>query len=397
MTETLQRPVRPASSRPGGPSAPARHPLVAGSLAALWAAAAGLGLVGLPVLLAWATDARAGAGAAEALRTVGQVWLVAHGAPLDVSSGELGLTPLGLLALPLLLLRRAGFALARDRGALGLRAGAGLVGAVTLPYAVLAVLVAEASATAQVTPAVLRALLACAAVGAAGTALGVLRSTGLTAALRARVPAAVRRQLVAATGALLVLGAGGALLVGVSLAFHVGRARELLGATSPGAVGGLVLLLLGLSLVPNAVVWGASWLAGPGFAVGVGTQVSPFAHELGTVPALPLLAALPGSSVPGSWGVLALVVPLAAGAVAAALLVRRLPSTGALRTGTEALAAGVTTGLVLMAAAWLSGGPVGSGRLEAVGPSPWVVGAAVAVEVGLAAAVTALVLRRRAR
>ena len=397
MTETLQRPARPASARPGGSSATTRHPLVAGAVAAVWAVAAGLALAGLPVLLAWATDARAGAGAADALRTVGQVWLVAHGTPLDVPGGELGLTPLGLLALPLLLLRKAGSALARDRGVLGLRAAAGLVGAVALPYGVLASVVAEASATADVVPGVLQALVAGALVGAAGAALGVLGTAGLAGALRARVPAAVRRQLVAAAGALLVLGAGGALLVGLSLAVHVGRARELLGATSPGAVGGLVLLLLGLSLVPNAVVWGASWLAGPGFAVGVGTQVSPFAHELGTVPALPLLAALPGSAVPGSWGVLALLVPVASGAVAGALLVRRLPSAGTLRLATEAVAAGSTTGLVLMTAAWLSGGPVGGGRLAAVGPSPWQAGAAVAVEVGLAAFVSALVLRHRAR
>ena len=47
----------------------------------------------------------------------------------------------------------------------------------------------------------------------------------------------------------------------------------------------------------------------------------------------------------------------------------------------------------------MSGGPLGDGRLSAVGPSPWQVGAVSALEIGVAAAVTAgsanyLVLRR---
>lgn len=396
MTETLQRPVRPAS-RTGGAAAPARHPLVAGSLAALWAAAAGLAVIGLPVLLAWATDARAGAGAADALRTVGQVWLVTHGTSLDVPGGVLALTPLGLLALPLLLLRRAGSAFTRDQSVVDLRAAASLVATIALPYAVLTSVVAELSATRDVVPPPLQALLTGLTVGAVGAALGVLRGAGLAAVLGTRLPSSVRRQLIASGGALAVLAAGGALLVGVSLAAHLGRARELTGASSPGAVGGLALLLLCLAFVPNAVVWGASWLAGPGFAVGTGTQVGPFAHELGPVPALPLLAALPGSAVPGQWGAIALVVPLAAGVVAGALVQRRLAEAGWLRTCAEAATSGVTAGLLVAGFAWLSGGSAGGGRLAVVGPPPWEVGAAVAAAVSAAAVVSVLVLRLRER
>jgi hypothetical protein len=394
MTETLQRPVRASAPRDG--AATARHPVVAGSLAALWAATAGLVLVGLPVLLAWATDARAGAGVADAVRTVAHIWLVAHGTSLDVPGGLLSLTPLGLLALPVLLLRRAGTVLGRPQRVGGLRAAAGAVGAVALPYGVLASVVAELSATEQVGSGPLEALLSGLVVGGAGAALGVVREAGLGGALAARVPAFVRRQLVAATGALGILLAGGALVVGVSLAAHVGRASELTGATSPGAVGGIALLLLSLSLVPNAVTWSASWLVGPGFAVGVGTQVGPFAHELGPVPALPLLAALPGSAVPGRWGVLALLVPLAAGVVAGALVRRRLAGAGGLRTVGEAAGSGVGAGALLVVLAWASGGAAGGGRLSALGPAAWEVGAAFAAQVAVAAVVAALVLRRRA-
>jgi hypothetical protein len=394
MTETLQRPARASAPRDGASTA--RHPLVAGSLAALWAAAAGLALVGLPVLLAWATDARAGAGAADAVRTVAHIWLVAHGTSLDVPGGVLALTPLGLLALPVLLLRRAGTVLGRAQRVGGLRAAAGAVAALALPYAVLASAVAELSTTRQVVAGPLEALLTGLVVAGAGAALGVVRGAGLGGVLAARIPAFVRRQLLAAAGALGVLVAGAALLVGISLAAHVGRASELTAAPSPGAVGGIALLLLSLSLVPNAVAWGASWLVGPGFAVGVGTQVGPFAHELGPVPALPLLAALPGSGVPGRWGLLALLVPLAAGVVAGALVWRRLPGAGALRTVGEAAGSGVGAGALLVVLAWASGGAAGGGRLSALGPVAWEVGAAFAAQVAVAAVVAALVLRRRA-
>ncbi|MEO6205771.1 MAG: hypothetical protein ABIO67_10355 [Mycobacteriales bacterium] len=69
MTETMNRPVR----RPAAAAPPARRPLQAGLMAATWSVAAGLIATALPVLLIWMADARSGAGAAEALRTAGQV------------------------------------------------------------------------------------------------------------------------------------------------------------------------------------------------------------------------------------------------------------------------------------------------------------------------------------
>ena len=60
-----------------------------------------------------------------------------------------------------------------------------------------------------------------------------------------------------------------------------------------------------------------------------------------------------------------------------------------------ALLASLLTGLVLAALAWCSGGPLGGGRLTDVGPTPWAVGLAVALEVGLPAAAVAAVVRRR--
>ena len=403
MTQTLQRPASPSMPRRRtAPSAPRRWLLGAGSSAALRVAGVGLLVVGLPVLLSWATDARAGAGAPDAFRSAGQLWLLAHGVSLEVPDGRVGLSPLGLSALPLALLVRAGRQAAPQCRISSPRAAFTLALAVAVPYALLATLVAVLCSTATVRPVPVQALLGGLAMGLAGAGAGALRPGRLWQAGWLALPSRARRLIPAVAGASAVLLVGGALVVGLSLARHLGRAAELAGASAPGPVGGVALLLLGLSLVPNAVLWGASWLAGPGFAVGVGTSVGPFGYELGPVPSLPLLAALPGSGVPGWVGVLALLVPLAAGALAGRLVLRELatsasgPSLSTRRTVLEAAAAGPACGLLWVVFAWLAGGPVGGARLAEVGPAPWQVGLALAVQVSLGAVAAALLLCRRA-
>ena len=193
-----------------------------------------------------------------------------------------------------------------------------------------------------------------------------------------------------AASVLSLLGAG-AVLAGGSLAVHARDAADLAAGTGPGVVGGLVLLAVGLALLPNAVVWGACWLAGPGFAVGVGTAVGPFGTAVGPLPALPLLAAVPGGPVPVWVGVLVLAVPVAAGAIGGLVLARR-------RGGWwEVLLVGPLAGLLVAVLARLSGGPAGGDRLADLGPSPFRVGAAVALEVTVGALLAGLVAQRRAR
>ena len=379
MTDTLQRPARP--------SPPARTPPTAGVLlvglrAALGAAALGLLAVVVPVLVLWAVDDRAGAGALEALRTAGQLWLVAHGVTLEVPGGAYGLTPLGLLLLPGWLLLRAGRA--SGPGAAWRRAAS-----VAVPYALVTGAVALLSATDAVAPSL---------ASAVGWPL-LLAATAVLVGGRSRLPRAdgPLRRVRPVLAATAVLAGAGALLVAAALALHLPRAADLAGSSGPGVAGGLGLLLAGLALVPNAVLWGASWLAGPGFAVGAGTAVGPFGYELGPVPALPLLAALPGGPVPGWAGALALAVPITAGLLAGVLVHRSLPDASAVRTASEAVLVGVLTGALWTVLAWASGGPAGGERLSHVGPGPWSVGLALTLSVGAGAVVSASVLRYRAR
>jgi hypothetical protein len=394
MTQTVER--RPLT-RPAPPGRPATSGVLApGVTAAGWALGAGLVTIAVPVLLAWATDSRSGSGAAAATRMAGQLWLLAHGTALSVPGGVVGLTPLGLVALPLLLLHRAGRHGTRSAGVSAPREAAQLVLAIAAPYALAAAALAAATATTTVRPDPVRALCGALLVALLGAGSGVLREARLLGLAR-RFPRRVRGLAFGSAVALGVLVAGGALLAGLSLVVHAGRATALASATGPGLVGGVALLLLGVLMVPNAVVWGMSWVAGPGFAVGVGTTVGPLGSTLGPVPAFPLLAALPSGDVPIWVGVVILAVPLGAGALGGVLYARRLAISSAVTAAVEASLLGPCVGVLVAGLCGIAGGPLGGGRLAAVGPSPWKVGLAVAVELAVPAALAAAVVVHRRR
>lgn len=391
--------VAPAGARRATDPAPGEHPrrrLTSGLNAALWALVSGLVLLTLPVLLVWAADRRSGAGAGEALRTAGQLWLVGHGVPLALPGGRLGLSPLGLMVFPLAGLVRAGAHAARESHTTGLRDAAVLTLAVAGPYAVLTTIVAGLCRSAAVQPLPLPALLGGFALASLGAGCAIGRTSHLGTRGWARLGARTRRVAVATVAAVGTLLGSGALLVAASLAQHAGRVTDLASATGPGLVGAVALLVLGLVLLPNAVVWGVSYLVGTGFAVGVGTTVGPFATRLGAVPAFPLLGALPGHAPPPVLGAAFLLVPLLAGGLAGQLVARRLGPVSWPQAAGEAALVGPCVGAVLAVLAALSGGPLGGGRLAQVGPPSWQLGLAVALEVSVgAAALAATAVRRR--
>jgi hypothetical protein len=365
-------------------------------VAALRSAALGVLAVMVLVLVAWASTADSGAGATDAVATALQAWLVGHHAHLAVPGGELALVPLGLTALPLALLHtatlRAGRA-ARVRGRTGVLA---LVSSVTATYAVVATLVALLARTDAVQALPVSAFLGAAGVAALGAGTGAVRATGSWAGISRRLPDLVRVAVAPAAAALATLVGGGALLVGGSLAVHHHRATLLLDGLGAGFGGGLLVALLCLLYLPTAAVWGLAFVVGPGFAVGAGTSVSVAGADLGAVPAFPLLAALPQEPGP-AWAPLTLLVPVAAG-VLAALLSRRGGGPAADGWWPVVEASAVAGGLLAGAVAVLSllaSGPAGPGRLGETGPTWWVVAPAAGLEVAAVMAVTLFVLRRR--
>src|SRR5437764_904240 len=151
MIELLTRAARSApDSR--APVPPGSSTTVAALGAGIVAAGASLLVVAVIVIATWATALRGGAGAADALRAVAYVWLVAHRVAITVAGGHVALLPIGLLAVPAYALFRAGswFAHAADvadmRGVVtgGLTMGIG--------YGFVAAVVASGSATHTVHP-----------------------------------------------------------------------------------------------------------------------------------------------------------------------------------------------------------------------------------------------------
>lgn len=150
-------------------------------------------------------------------------------------------------------------------------------------------------------------------------------------------------------------------------------------------LGGVLLTLGQIAFLPNAVVWASSWLVGPGFAIGTGSAVSPLATQLGPIPAIPLLGALPTGH--HLFGYVGLLVPVLAGFLAGAVLRRSVAEGGGRSVFLTGLGIGAVGGLTLGLLAWFSAGSAGPGRLLTVGPDPWSVGAWAAIEIGVGALV----------
>lgn len=378
---------------------PAREPstVLTASVAALWAMSVGVLSVVALVLVGWLVDGRSGAGAGSAAQIGLQAFLLAHGARFTVDWGVLGLVPLGLTALPAWLLMRAGAAVARRRGVKTLPEVGAAVAAVTIVYAILAVLLTTLAGSDAATVEPLRAGAGAVLLAAAATSLGVLRVSGLGRLPIAGIPGPRRAVAAAVTTGCLSLVAGGALTVAVALSVDTGRYAELSRAVAPTWTGAAGLWLVGLLLLPNAVVFAASLGVGPGFSVGRGTAVGAFDVHLDTVPALPMLAALPDGGQPP---VAALLIPVLTGVAIGVILVRRLDpddERGPFSAAGWAASCGVLVGALLGAAAYAAGGPLGSGQLATIGPSGWVVAAYAAAELAVVAALAAGTLRWRER
>jgi hypothetical protein len=215
-----------------------RGPRIVGLTAALRAAGLGLLAVVLPVLLVWAADSRSGVDAAEALRSGGRIWLLAHGASLELSDGRVALTPLGLLLLPLWLVAGAATSAARASVPTTVRAGPAAGALDRCPVRRRG----RAGGDGVDQPHGTRP-------AGAGAGRRAARGGGRRAARRAAavrlwraawhlLPARGRRLLRGALGATAVLVGAGALLVAGSLAMHGERAAELAAASDPGAAGG---------------------------------------------------------------------------------------------------------------------------------------------------------------
>jgi hypothetical protein len=207
---------------------------------------------------------------------------------------------------------------------------------------------------------------------------GVLRASGLTSTVLARLPEEARAAVVGGLAGMMTLVAAGGLLLTATLVVHFSDAVELAEGLGAGYVGGLAVALIGMSLVPNAVLCAGAFLAGPGFAVGEGTLVAPGSVEFGPLPAFPLLAALPRVAE-GWWTGVLVLMPVLAGVCAGVLSLRRYPVFGLDRAALRGALAGLVGGVAFGGLTWLATGAVGPGRMQEIGPDVLAVTAVCAV------------------
>lgn len=380
VTQLLSRPTAPG--RAAAPP-PGRSPAATGAAVCLTAAALGLSVAVSVGMLAWAADPRSGAGAGQAVRLSLDGWLLAQHVQLSVPGGALSLPPLAITALLAAMLVRAGRVLGRSCAVGSHADGWRAVASLALPYAAVGLTVAHFARTAAVSAVFWQAAFCPALLAAVAGWYGLYRERGGQVLPAVEVPDWVRPAVRAGATAVAVLLVAGVSLTVLTLFAHIGRVAAIASRLRPGVPGGILLALLDGALAPNAAVAATAYSVGPGFAIGAGTRISPLGTSLHSLPAIPLLGAVPTSQGAG-W--LAMGVPVAAGVMAALVLQRRFHRPVTLETIGVALASGAVAGLLLAVTALAAGGAGGPGALGAVGASPWEVGLAGAAEVGLAAA-----------
>ncbi len=382
--------------------------LMAGGRAALAAAGGGLAVLVTLTAIGWITAPHVGVGGglSGVLRSAGLLWLVAHHVEVTVHGvGRIGLLPLGLVLLPGALIERAGRWMTSTGHVTQLRHVGYAALAIALPYTLFTGAVAVASRTPAAAPSLWQAVCAGFLVALVASGFGAARGLAPWRRLAARVAPRPRSVILGMVAALAVLTACGALLAGASLTVHLAAYRKAVAALSQGAGGSALLLLAGLSYLPNSVIWAIAYMLGPGFSFGTGTAVSPSGSALGPVPAFPALAALPtgtGPAFPAWLGFFVLAVPYLAGALAGLMTVRIAPTPFLEAAPLWGLLTGTLTAVVIGFGAKFSGGPLGAGRLAAVGPAGAEAGLVAVLEVGVTAALVAgaanwLLLRRHIR
>lgn len=395
--------------------------LLLAALDALIAAAVGIAFVLAPLALFWATTD--GTAWGDLWPTAASIWQLGHlvplhitlPAPLLVSSGVaadaatfvVSLAPLAFAAFVAVFAARSGVRAARSRGwAVGVLSG-GIV------FAVVAALVQLTSGNDLAATTAWQGILFPTLVYLVPLLLGAVVTAwidgddGLLDYVHDRLDAREETwsELPAVIGrgiGVVVVGfvALGALAVLVSVVTRGGEVIALLQSNRVDLWGAILLALVHLVYVPTLIVWGMSWIAGPGFFVGDGATVTPAGLDVGVLPSLPIFGLIPAGG--GVWLYAVVLLPIALAALAGWAmrsryvavigdnepLAPRLVALGALTA--------VSTGAIVAVGA-LASGSIGPGRMAHLGVPLGPLAITVALEVAIGAGIMLLAPRREGR
>ncbi len=383
-------------------------------------------LVVVPLIAVWFADGFAERSLDSVFRMCGQVWLLIHGVPLELNlvapgspavvTGAMTLIPLGLTLIPFFLAWRSGRRIARASYADQLWQG--IVGALGA-YLLVGLITGFAVATEEVGVNLGAAALIPLIPAGLGVITGARREAGswgrligvdfaewiATTSQHSRWAGSYVWSVIRA-GVLGYVMAFGLAAVGltVSLAIHWLEISNIYQQLQPGPIGGAVLTIAQLGVLPNLALWSLAWISGGGITLGVGSTLGPLETAVGPLPAVPVLGALPAGDLGPSW--VYLLVPVLAGILAGWWFLRegenhfedwlsiRLKvrwASLALSTVLLGLFIGAVAGLLSTLGSWLASGSLGIGRLTELGPNLWTTALMLTGEVGLGVVIGYLV------
>ena len=353
-----------------------RAVLTAGAATSAWNAAVVLLPILVVVIATWWMVGRPGA-VSDVTRTVGAIWLVGHGASIDVSGLPVGLPPLVLTAIIVWRLSKAGANTVRALQSRTVPAARAATLAVTMWYVLFALLVAVLVDGDVYDLSIWKTVAWVAAVAVLSCGVGAMNEAGALDDVWLGLPTWLRRGIRTGTLSMIAVTACGALGVGAALALRGSAVVETFSAYDGAALG---LVLLSVLYLPTTAIWAAAYLLGPGFAVGVDTQVSVMTVDIMPMPVFPLFAAVPHAPL-DTWGTALWAVPLVIGCVQGiALGLRSVDSRWATMTW-SVLAAGLTAGVLMAGMAFMASGSLGTQRLSQLGPDVVQSGASAAISI----------------
>ena len=383
------------------------------ALQALIILSSAVGLVLVPLTLAWLIEGNGSVDWIATLQVAGYAFLLALGVPLQIASGELvgiafeaftlSYLPLGLTLVMALMVIRIGHRLSAASSLWpawlsgGIAFGAGSYG--------LSLLIANPAVTVSEWDPLFRpaiffgGLLFIASV--AGKRFELVpgsnqieaperiwvrqKAAAFVAKLHWTISTTANPAFRIGTSVVVFVLLVSSLLLMVALILGWVEVLRLYQALSLSFLGGLMVTVGQLAILPNLIIYGFAWITGAGFSIGAGSFVSPIASQLGPLPALPIFAALPTGGIDRGIVFSSIVV---VGAIVATLLARKSTERMRWEFATSFSAAAVLAlfsafiaSVLAFALGLLASGSLGPGRFVEVGVNPLLLAGVVFLEV----------------
>ena len=394
------------------------------ALQALIIIASVVGLIVAPLTLAWFIEGDGSVPWISTVQVAGYAFLLATGVPLEIQSGELvgvvfdsfamAFLPLGLTLVMALLAIRIGYRLSAASSLWpawvgGSAAFGGASYALSLAISTDAVVLGEWEPL-FIPAAFFGSFLFAASLWGkrfelfpGANAEEAKERVALRAALsklHQSLHWSIRTVLGPATrigvAVIVMLVLASSILMALALGFGWLEVLRLYQALGLSLLGGIMVTIGQLALLPNLIVYGASWISGVGFSIGTGSYVSPLASQLGPLPAMPIFAALPTGGF--DRGILFALIPVLT-AFLATILVRKFTDQLRWEYATRfsaalslSLVSAIVSAVLALGLGLLASGSIGPGRFEFLGVDAMMFAGVVFLEVLIPVFIASLVV-----